>query len=167
MAWNLGNNRTPTRRDEDTRSRMFQAKSALDTVMQTLQDEGAGVNLGFATFPDQNGHYAYSKVNTFLGQYISDRETDRDWCRGFEPTDDGWEDVYRGYTFKWPQTTINDGLKSGDIVPLNWADDNIQNIRERLAPNLALGETTPDYGIARYFQNRRNNGQLRLRDNRA
>jgi hypothetical protein len=161
MQWGLNNNSCPTRCDDDPDSRMFQAKSALDTVMTTLVAQNAGVNLGFATFPNQNGSYVYSKYNTFQGDYVNDRETGSNWCQGWEPNNDTSNDEYNGYTYKWPTSTINDGLELGDIVPLNWADDNIARIRQRLAPNLARG-LAPDYGIATYFNNRRRSGQLGL-----
>ena len=64
-----------------------------------------------------------------------------------------------------PDPALRPFLNRGDVLPLSWATDNKQAILERLAPNLALGETTPDFRVARYFQDTPNNqGHLLLRD---
>ncbi|MFY9823843.1 MAG: PilC/PilY family type IV pilus protein [Thermoanaerobaculia bacterium] len=52
-----------------------------------------------------------------------------------------------------PSFTGNARFDEGDFLPLNWTKDNRDEVIDRLAPNLRLGETTPDFKVARYFQN--------------
>ncbi|MFQ5527260.1 MAG: PilC/PilY family type IV pilus protein [Thermoanaerobaculia bacterium] len=163
MQRRVDNGFTAARRDDDTASRLYQAKQALDQVLQGT----VGVNFGFSTFPNQTGHRVYQKLFGGGGLYVRDFESRGLWCQGIETNGDtGW-DEYRNYTFKWASTTTPSGLSLGDLVPLDWNDDNVRRIRERLAPNLALNESVPDYGIERYFVDRRRNNFHRLRDERA
>ena len=52
-----------------------------------------------------------------------------------------------------PDPTFPGLLDVGDVLPLDWRDDNTQELLYRLAPNLRLaGETVPDFRIASYFE---------------
>ncbi len=147
MADNLAGNDTALE-DDDPSSKLFLAKQALDAVLEEVD----GVNFGFATFPNQNQHYVDFKNDN--GTWITDRNgsgTTQN-CVGWEPNNDTASDRSEGYTYKFPTTTNPRGLEVGDILPMDWGSDNVEAIRHRLAPNLALGEATPDYGIARYFE---------------
>ncbi len=165
MQRRVDNGNTAAVRDDDPASRLYQAKEALDAVLQGTE----GINFGFATFPNQTGHRVGSKTDLGGGRiYVNNSETRGLWCQGVETNLDSTQDSeFRGETFNWATTTTPSGLMLGDLVPLDWNDDNIQRMRERLAPNLALGETVPDYGIQRYFSNRRRNRVHRLNDERA
>lgn len=95
-----------------------------------------------------------------------------DTCNGWDSNSDDEDDEFSNYSIRWPTVEHPDHspeLDSGDVVPLNWENDNKQTILERVAPNLALGETTPDYRTARYFEDvpASGNNHLRLRDARA
>jgi hypothetical protein len=158
--------------DDDPGSKMYQAKQALYSVI----DETNGVNFGFATFPNQDGLGAIRKrcngdcicrdddYNCSITSNGDDAGSlnfsSSVHCPNSYPYPAGWEgnndandDEYRNDTYHWPTYTNARGLKVGDQIPLDWGDDNVDLIKERLAPNLALGETTPDFGIARYFNN--------------
>ncbi|MCP4202629.1 MAG: hypothetical protein GY769_11925 [bacterium] len=177
MARRVDNGNTATLREDDPASRHFQAKQALDQVLLGTE----GVNFGFATFPNQTGHRVTSKTTVAAGTRVNNGETQGLWCvgvGGVETNDDPTLDQdTNDYTFNWATTTTPSGLSSGDLIPLDWNDNNVQRIRERLAPNLALGEcpdpTDPGYsacagyGVERYFNNNRQNGLHRLVDERA
>ena len=153
--------------DDDPSSKLFQAKQALFDVLDGVNN----VNFGFATFPDQDRSYVDFKNFVEAGVYVTNRNgsgSDQN-CSGWEPNDDRWQDRIEDYTYMWPNSTNARGLQVGDIVPLDWGDNNVRRIQERLAPNLALGETFPDFGIARYFRDSDHSGTdtRRLRDERA
>ncbi len=152
--------------DDDPTSRLYQAKEGLDIVLQSI----TGVRFGFATFPNHRRLRVTDINGSGSNRYInSDRESSANPCSGIEPNNDSSSDTYNGYRIKFPtSTTPVTGLSIGDLIPFDWNDDNVQRIRERLAPNLAsppTAETVPDYGIARYFRDRRSSdGIYRLRD---
>ena len=59
------------------------------------------------------------------------------------------------------------GFASGDLIPLDWADNHKDVVLSRLAPNLALDPSaTPDFRVATYFEDRRQGSDefLRLKD---
>lgn len=159
--------------DDDPGSKLHQAKSALYTVI----DQTSGVNFGFAIFPNQDNLYASRKQCD--GQCICRDESTCPasgqpaagdindsasmHCSGWEPNNDTNADKSGGYTFNFPTSTNARGLDVGDVIPLDWGDDNVDRIKERLAPNLALGETDPDFGIERYFRDFRLSGEGFLR----
>ncbi len=172
MEWILTAETTPARIDDDPSSRLFLAKQALDGVLQGT----GGVHFGFATFPNHTGLRVRRIAATTGGFYVSeDLESESRWCEGIELNSDSSSDLYDNYTFKWPTGATTSGLSTGDLIPLDWAEDNLDRIRDRLAPNLALGETVPDYGIARYFEDPAcrgcsdppNGSYFRLRDSAA
>lgn len=166
------NNPAPAR-DNDPNSRLYQVKSGLDTVLTGT----TGVNFGFATYPDQDALevrdrwsspwwgtvYCGGSPNTCLFQNSTG------WCSGWEGNGDSGNDPGSD-NINLHQDTVTDpatGLQYGDIIPLNWNDDNIERIRERLGPNLLLGEASPDFGTVRYVDTSDpdfNDGSQRLRD---
>jgi hypothetical protein len=90
-------------------------------------------------------------------------------CNGWEPNSDSPvannKDQYRitgvspavNVNVKYPTVIdplfpTNRRFDTGDMIPLSWNRQNKQEILERLAPNLRLGETVPDFRIARYFE---------------
>jgi hypothetical protein len=116
-------------------------------------------------------------ANPQLGYFsqgaASDSPTDNT-CAGWDPNTDSTSDrdsssLYniRFPTSLHPVAAYRPTMNTGDIVPLDWADDHQDEILQRLAPNLALGETDPDYRTARYFEDSLNGGVLRLRDDEA
>lgn len=84
---------------------------------------------------------------------------------GYDPNSDTTADGYKITTvtpnitvnLKYPTVTnpafpANAIFNEGDFLPLSWTKDNKDEILNRLAPNLRLGETVPDFRVARYFQ---------------
>lgn len=161
--------------DDDPGSKMYQAKSALYSVIELTN----GVNFGFATFPNQTRLGAIRKrcggacicrdddsncgITSNGDQAGSLNFNFGDHCTNWETNSDTNSDKYGGYTYHWSNSTSGTGLQIGDIIPLDWGDDNVERIKERLAPNLVLGETTPDFGIARYFRDSYSGGESFLR----
>jgi hypothetical protein len=93
-------------------------------------------------------------------------------CYGWDPNTDSNSDQFNNYSIRWPTTqapnpAFRPSLDQGDVLPLSWNTDNKTAVLQRLAPNLALGETTPDFRVARYFQNTPTNSRLVLRDESA
>lgn len=86
-------------------------------------------------------------------------------CSGWDPNSDASSDDYiitstspdTTVNLKYP-TTVNPSFStnrkfdSGDMLPLDWTRDNKDEILRRLAPNLRLGESVPDFRQARYFE---------------
>ncbi len=156
--------------DDGTDSKIYLAKEALDVVLQGTK----GVRFGFATFPNFSRLRAIQKscANACIGPAFSgraDTNTNSVWCTGFEGNNDDAQDAFDGYSVLWPTTVNSSGLDVADVVPLDWKDRNVDRIRRRLAPNLALGEKVPDFGVARYFRDTPRSGEtfLRLRDEKA
>ncbi len=156
--------------DDGTDSKIFLAKEALDVVLQGTK----GVRFGFATFPNFSQLRAIQKscANACIGPAFSgraDTNTNNVWCTGWENNGDDTQDAFGGYSVLWPTTVNPSGLSVADVVPLDWKDRNVDRIRKRLAPNLALGETVPNFGVARYFRDTPRSGEtyLRLRDEKA
>lgn len=92
-----------------------------------------------------------------------------DTCDGWEPNDDSPsgsnQDDYRVTStspdtfvnLKYPTTvdpsfSSNRRFDSGDVIPLSWVRDNRDELLRRIAPNIRLGESVPDFRIARYFE---------------
>ncbi len=82
-------------------------------------------------------------------------------CSGWDPNSDTNSDDYViGSPFnvtvnvKYPTTpnALSPLLSSGDVLPLDWNNKNKNEILARLAPNLRLNESVPDFRIARYFK---------------
>jgi Tfp pilus tip-associated adhesin PilY1 len=95
----------------------------------------------------------------------SDSKAASNTCSGYEPNSDTAVDGYK-ITSVAPNVTVNlknptvpnpafpanRNFDQGDFLPLSWTNDNKTEVLNRLAPNLRLGETVPDFRIARYFQ---------------
>ncbi|HSL82173.1 MAG TPA: hypothetical protein VLF66_05320, partial [Thermoanaerobaculia bacterium] len=75
-------------------------------------------------------------------------------CDGWEGNDDSGQDAFNNVNLKVPTTRHPDfdALDRGDMIPLTWEADNRARILDRLAPNRALGETRPDFTVARYLE---------------
>lgn len=91
-------------------------------------------------------------------------------CEGWEGNGDSTDDPYSGYNLQFPTTTapsFSPHLDRGDMLPLDWNATNHQDLLDRLAPNRLLGETTPDFRVARYFQDRQSGSErfVRLKNN--
>jgi len=96
-------------------------------------------------------------------------------CDGWDPNDDTTSDAYSNYDLRFPTTgltynppgTANDGLFSvGDVIPLDWNNDNKAAILNRLAPRLNGGDPATDpeaFAVATYLNNNRNSGEAYLR----
>ncbi len=89
-------------------------------------------------------------------------------CAGWDPnTDTSNADEFSNYNIRFPTVShpLSSLLDEGDVIPLSWESDNQVDVLERLAPNLALGESIPDFSTARYFQNLPSGGNpLRLQN---
>ncbi|MGH7485455.1 MAG: hypothetical protein ACREMY_07590, partial [bacterium] len=115
--------------------------------------------LGFVTV-------TYTLVSdALLTDQIADTTSSNNWCTGLEPNTDASSDPYTitsvnphiDVNLRYP-TTANSSFSGnrlfdvGDFLPLDWTQDNKNEVLARLAPNLRLGETVPDFRNARYFQ---------------
>ena len=149
--------------EDDPDSKMFQAKEALYEVLADVR----GVNFGFATFPNQDGVRARSKTTySGIGTKINPRDSSgsTEHCWGWEGNNDLSADDWGAYKQQVrDRDRLPTGLEIGDIVPLNWDDNNVREIQERLAPNLILGETVPNFGVEGYFEDYRTGGRSYLR----
>jgi len=76
-------------------------------------------------------------------------------CGGLEGNQDTGSDGFNGVNLKFStqNSPVSNALDLGDLIPLDWTDDNRVRLLDRLAPNRLLGELTPDFSVARYFQN--------------
>lgn len=90
-------------------------------------------------------------------------------CSGWDPNNDNSADTIDGHTIRFPTVTnpLSSLLNEGDVVPLTWEADNQAEILERLAPNIAVGESIPDFRTARYFENLPDGNHLHLVDEDA
>jgi len=150
---------TPPLWDDDPTSKLWIAKSAVSSFLE----HEAEVHFGFATFPDLDRLRIIEKrEEPGLGSYIipkdfvNDGGNSEEYC-GWEGNDDDELDAYRPATRdNFNNRYLTDRRPGrppvGDVLPFDWLDDNAQNIRERLSPNLQFGETEPDFGIAPYFE---------------
>lgn len=95
----------------------------------------------------------------------ADEKAAANTCNGLDPNTDTPSDQYAitsvspnvTTNLKYPTVTnpafpLNNKFDEGDFLPLSWAKDNKTEVLNRLAPNLRLGETVPDFRVARYFQ---------------
>lgn len=90
-----------------------------------------------------------------------------DTCDGWDGNDDSRQDDFNGVNLRFPTANDprSDALDRGDVIPLDWNDDNRSRVLDRLAPNRTLGETAPDFSVARYFEDRPGSrGVLELED---
>jgi hypothetical protein len=96
--------------------------------------------------PEQSGFFSQGTVSDTPASNT---------CSSWDPNTDTSQDRYNGYNARFPTVadpSFSPLLDVGDVLPLDWRNDNKQKLLERLAPNLALGELTPDFRVARYFQ---------------
>ncbi|HVR97390.1 MAG TPA: hypothetical protein VMW27_12295 [Thermoanaerobaculia bacterium] len=116
---------------------------------------------------------------SFFPQNLGDHTADgNSTCLGWDPNNDVSSDnspsntATPRYNWRWP-TTSTDPRGSlftvGDVVPLDWQTDHKADVLRRLAPNVGLGATTPDFRTASYMQNLPLTGEtfLRLKDEAA
>ncbi len=94
-----------------------------------------------------NGQLGY-----FAQSYASDSSASNT-CAGWDGNDDTNNDKYNNVDLRFDTTnsSISPLLDRGDVIPLDWTSDNRSRILDRLAPNRKLGESTPDFSIARYL----------------
>jgi len=108
-------------------------------------------------------------TDTLLQDQVNDKEADNTCTPGWDANTDTSKDFYEiksvspdvTVNIKYPTTTdsnplfsTNPRFDSGDVLPLSWTADHKDEILSRLAPNLRLGETVPDFRVARYFKDR-------------
>jgi len=165
--WRAPDGTTPLLYEDDPRSKMFQAKAALYEVMEGV----SGVNFGFATFPNQDELRVISKVyetcnfgppNDDIECSWINPQDNSDYCEGIETNNDDADDDFfdwqsnTTFNVKFPSETTPSGLAIGDLVPLDWEDDNVLTLQQRLAPNI-IGDPNaePDFGVAPYFEDAR------------
>lgn len=75
-------------------------------------------------------------------------------CSGWDGNGDTGSDDFDGVNLRFPTVTspVSSLLDRGDVIPLDWTQDNRGRILDRLAPNRALGEALPDFSVARYLE---------------
>lgn len=78
-------------------------------------------------------------------------------CSGWEPNGDRRADVASGINLRFPtepdpEAALRPHLDRGDVLPWDWRRDNREAVLARLAPNRLLGESEPDFGVARYLR---------------
>ncbi len=93
-------------------------------------------------------------------------------CVNWDANTDTVADTWDGYNIRWPTVPDVDFpglLDVGDVLPIDWRNDNRQALLERLAPNLALDpNANPDFRVATYFEDIVNPAdELRLKDEAA
>ncbi|MCG8456191.1 MAG: hypothetical protein MI919_07905 [Holophagales bacterium] len=131
---------------------------------------------GADTAPPYDGFFYQSNAADAVATYP---------CEGWDSNDDTPQDLYYGYTLRFPTLadppplrfdTDGDGVAEledfsfGDVIPLDWEDDHRNDILERLAPNTVLDPlAVPDFRVATYLSDDRLPGQsyLRLADEGA
>jgi hypothetical protein len=143
-----------------------------DATCSTVDQEPPLANVTFRKISDFDAwDFGASRVAQQGGYFSQGEASDSpasDTCNGWDPnTDSNPDDLHNNYSIRWPTVQAADPalrpfLNRGDVLPLDWAGDNKQAILERLAPNVVLGEATPDFRVARYFQNTPSNGHLLL-----
>ncbi len=89
-------------------------------------------------------------------------------CLNWDSNTDSADDPEGTTNLRWD--TVADGdfpglLDVGDVLPIDWRNDNRQALLERLAPNL-VGDPAapPDFRVATYFNDDPVGGLLQLRD---
>jgi uncharacterized protein YegL len=112
--------------------------------------------------------FATSRTNPQLGYFPQNTVSDSSVastaststspsCFGWDPNDDTNADKSNSYDLRYPTASPQDSRGAdftlGDIVPLDWKVDHMQEVLRRLAPNTGSG--TPDFGIASYFKDNR------------
>ena len=131
----------------------FEPGDTKETDEQQAGDQG-----GFFTGFTSGG----STETAIASDVIIDLRPQNSSCNGWDDNDDTNDDEYtNNSSLRWP--TTGSGLTSeGDVLPWHWevAKSNKVEILDRLAPNRLLGETNPDFGVARYFENTPTNGSL-------
>lgn len=153
---------TLSRGADDSGSRLFTAKAAIASTLAESE-----LSHGLAVFPNQDGLYVAGKGSS--GDRVELRSNAVDEaCSGWEPNGDDAADGYQGHSLKWPtEAGAPEAFSVGDVVPPTSDSPGRELLLSRLAPNLAIGESVPDFGVARYFANRAVAGQHRLLDDRA
>jgi len=96
------------------------------------------------------------RTNAQLGYFSQGAASDGpagNTCQGWDGNDDGNNDEYHNVNLRFDtqNSSVSPLLDSGDVVPLDWTTDNRGRILDRLAPNRLLGESIPDFSIARYL----------------
>ncbi|MEE9563172.1 MAG: hypothetical protein V3W50_08895, partial [Thermoanaerobaculia bacterium] len=84
---------------------------------------------------------------------------DENACQGLEPNGDdaldslAFDDGTLYYNFMYPTEIDPDsGLETGDLLPINWTDDNRMALMRRLAPNIIVdGVDNPHFEINDYL----------------
>jgi hypothetical protein len=89
---------------------------------------------------------------------------------GWEHVGDTSNDEYPSGTYNLKYLPVTDPLGrgpaylTGDVLPWDWQSDHRRDIQLRMAPNLIVdASATPDFGIARYFQDFRQSGETFMR----
>lgn len=72
--------------------------------------------------PDSGGWFGYQDNSA------------TNFCNGWDPNSDSGSDSYSGYSLRFPNTGGTSPRDYGDRIPLDWAQDNRQEIMSRLAP---------------------------------
>ncbi|MDH3521952.1 MAG: PilC/PilY family type IV pilus protein [Acidobacteriota bacterium] len=153
--------------------RVYQALCTNDSCSSTTGETHEDVDFDLVT------DYGYWEFTTdrgplqagFFTQGTASDSPATNTCVNWDANTDTPADIYSGYNARWP--TVPDGsfsplLDVGDVLPMDWRDSNQQKLLERLAPNLALGDTVPDFRIATYFEDIVNpSDELHLKDERA
>ncbi len=139
-------------------------------ITYDLVDEFVAWDNGADDTPPQNGYFSQSQSTDATTE---DGDQANDSCLGWDPNDDTNVDTFANNNLRWPTVlhptaSYRPWMNEGDVIPLDWTDNNRDVILDRLAPNRVLGEGTPDFSSSRYLQDQHNSSNLlELKDSRA
>lgn len=91
----------------------------------------------------------------FFSQGISSDSPASNTCVSWDANTDTPADIFDGYNARFPTVADLDFsplLDIGDVLPIDWRNDNRQELLHRLAPNLRGGALVPDFRVATYFE---------------
>ncbi len=106
----------------------------------------------------QKGYFDQTQTDTSINTSATTQ-----FCSGWEQNGDATTDAFSSYNLRWadgpantpPGGTTPSSYIAGDVVPLDWRDQNSATILGRLAPNRAgitIGAgVQPDYRVATYL----------------
>jgi len=127
--------------------------SSTDTPVENAVDYGLVTDYLVWDFntnrgPARAGFFAQGTVSDGLAHNGSS-------CVSWDANTDSAADIHDGTNLRWPTVADADFtplMDVGDVLPIDWRASNKTALFERLAPNLALSETVPDFRVATYFE---------------
>jgi hypothetical protein len=103
----------------------------------------------------------------YFGQSAAADAVATPFACSWDPNEDSSQDPFNSYNLRWPTGPDPLGrgslFNTGDVLPLDWTATHREEILGRLAPNLLLGETVPDFRTSIYFEDHPQAGSSFLR----